>query len=119
MGRNKVNEETLARWLEAPAEERALVLRVIGDWSKRADKIGQPNAAGTARDAVMLLSDLTCAAAEPEAGPFAGESETQRRDRDWCLAFAKAVGTNSGLHAPLVPDALADCMREAIKAGSK
>lgn len=36
--------------------------------------------------------------------PFAGGSESQKRDRDWILALAYAAGTNSGLNVPLLPE---------------
>lgn len=66
MSRNRVNEETLARWLEAPVDERTMVLCFIGNRAKRADCEDQRGLANAARAAVMLLSDLS-AAAEPEA----------------------------------------------------
>jgi len=34
---------------------------------------------------------------------------------DWTLAFAAAVGMDSGLTAPLVPEALGECLRAAIE----
>lgn len=68
VGRNIVNDETLARWREAQPHQRAQVLRFLGNSAKDMDKQELHSLAGLARDAVMLLGDLGArAAAEPEA----------------------------------------------------
>lgn len=39
-----------------------------------------------------------------EVGPFQGESELMKRDRDWVLAMAYALGVDSGFNIPIVPE---------------
>lgn len=49
--------------------------------------------------------DLEVKATQETTGPFAGESASQKRDRDWILAMAAALGTDSGFNVPIVPEA--------------
>ena len=64
---------------------------------------------------VQFLPGFKNKAPEDE-GPFAGESETNRRDRDWALAFAEAVGFDSGLQAPVTPAGLKSCLQKLLRA---
>ncbi len=42
------------------------------------------------------------------------EKAIESRDKDWCLAFADAIGLNSGLDAPIAPDGVKGCVDKLI-----
>lgn len=46
-------------------------------------------------------------------------SDPHPRDIDWTLAIGQAFGLDSGLQAPLVPEAFANCLRLFLEHRSK
>jgi hypothetical protein len=44
------------------------------------------------------------------------ENDNRKRDVDWCLAFASAVGVDSGLMAPLTPEGVKECVQILLAA---
>jgi len=59
-------------------------------------------------------ADCAAHAVDWRARALAAESALAKRDRDWCLAFAEAVGVHSNLRAPLAPEAVAECVQLAL-----